>query len=73
MPVNLGGLLSCQKGFFRHYLLHATQTSVMLGYFWVPENRTRGKKYCRTGPGTARQSMQVLEPDPELSGGSSQF
>ena len=47
--------------------------SVVLGYFPVPENRTHGKKYYRTGPGTARKSMQVLEPDPEPPGGSSQF
>ena len=31
------------------------------------------QKYYRTGPGTARKSMQVLEPDPEPPGGSSQF
>ena len=47
--------------------------SVVLVYFRLPENWTRGQKYYRTGPGTSRKFMQVLEPDPEPPGGSSQF
>ena len=38
-------------------------TSVLLGYFRVPENRTCGQKYYRIGPWTARKYIQVLEPD----------
>ena len=59
------------RGFKRSQVVIGSH--VVLRYFRVPKNRTRGEKYYRTGPGTARKSMQVLESDPEPPSGSSQF
>ena len=39
--------------------------SVVPGSVQVPENRTRGQKTVRTGPGTAKISESVLELEPE--------
>ena len=39
--------------------------SVVPGSVQVPKNRTRWQKSCRTGPGTARNSKSLLEPEPE--------
>ena len=39
--------------------------SVVPGSVQVPENRTHGQKSFRTGPGTARISESVIEPEPE--------
>ena len=46
---------------------------VVPGSVQAPENRTRGKKSIRTGPGTARKSKSVLEPEPELPNAVCQF
>ena len=48
-------------------------TSVVPGSVQVPENRTRGQKSFRTGPGTARISQSVLEPEPEPPRALGQF
>ena len=47
--------------------------SVVPGSVQVPENRTHGKKSLRTGPGTARISESVLEPEPEPPKSLGQF
>ena len=47
--------------------------SVVPGSVQVPENRTRGQKSFRTGPGTARISESVLEPEPEPPKALGQF
>ena len=39
--------------------------SVVPGSVQVPENQTRGQQSFRTGPGTAKISESVLEPEPE--------
>ena len=49
------------------------QNSVVPGSVQVPENRTRGKKSTRTGPGTARKSKSVLEPESEPPKALGQF
>ena len=48
-------------------------SSVVPGSVQVPENRTRGQKSFRTGPGTARISESVLEPEPEPPKALGQF
>ena len=45
--------------------MKTSDTSVVPGSVQVPENRTRGQKSFRTGPGTARISESVLEQEQE--------
>ena len=49
------------------------RSSVVVGSVQVPENQTRGKKSLRTGAGTARISVSVLEPEPEPPKALGQF
>ena len=47
------------------YVNSRVDFSVVPGSVQVPENRTRGQKSFRTGPGTARISESVLEQEQE--------
>ena len=53
--------------------MKTVQISVVPGPVQVPKNRTRGQKSFRTGPGTARISESVLEPEPEVPKALGQF
>ena len=53
--------------------MRGLETSVVPGSVQVPENRTHGQKSFRTGPGTARISESVLEPEPEPPKALGQF
>ena len=58
---------------FSGICLVLTLGSVVPGSVQVPENWTCGKKSIRTGPGTARKSKSVLEPEPKPPNAVCQF
>ena len=62
-----------QKMIKNNITLSALCASVVPRSVQVPENRTRGKKSIRTGPGTAGTSESVLEPETEPAKALGQF